>query len=135
MLFGSLPIAEMIKRGWLDAENMRDVKRVEAALVKFFGVQSVDEIEILPHAAKKTHVADDVTPPQIAWLYRVKQIAEDMLVPRYSPGAVEAAIGKLRNLLSAAEEARKVPRILAECGIGSKRNLRCGQLLERGFDE
>jgi HTH-type transcriptional regulator/antitoxin HigA len=116
-LFGSLPIAEMIKRGWLDAENMRDVHRVEAALVKFFGVKSIDEIEILPHAAKKTNVADDVTPPQLAWLYRVKQIAEDMLVPRYSPIAVDAAIDKLRNLLGAAEEARKVPRVLAECGI------------------
>ena len=116
-LFGSLPIAEMIKRGWLEAENMRDVRRVEVALVKFFGVKSVDEIEILPHAAKKTNVADDVTPPQLAWLYRVKQIANDMLVPRYSPVAVEAAIDKLRGLLSAAEEARKVPRILAECGI------------------
>ena len=117
ILFGSLPIAEMIKRGWLDAENMRDVRRVETALVKFFGVKSIDEIEFLPHAAKKTNVAEDVTPVQLAWLYRVKQIAEDMLVPRYSPIAVEAAVDKLRSLLSAAEEARKVPRILAECGI------------------
>jgi HTH-type transcriptional regulator/antitoxin HigA len=117
ILFGSLPITEMIKRGWLDAENMRDVRRVEAALVRFFGVKSMDEIEILPHAAKKTNVAEDVTPVQLAWLYRVKQIAEDMLVPRYSPLAVEASLDRLRNLLSAAEEARKVPRILAESGI------------------
>jgi HTH-type transcriptional regulator/antitoxin HigA len=116
-LFGSLPIAEMINRGWLDVQDMRDVRRVEAALVKFFGVQSIEDIEILPHAAKKTNVSEDVTPPQLAWLHRVKQIAEDMLVPRYSPVAVEAAIDKLRNLLLAAEEARKVPRILAECGI------------------
>ena len=116
-LFGSLPITEMIKRGWLDAENMRDVRQVETALIKFFGVKSIDEIEILPHAAKKTKVTEDVTPAQLAWLYRVKQIAEDMLVPRYAPLAVEAAVDKIRNLLSAAEEARKVPRILAECGI------------------
>lgn len=116
-LFGRLPITEMIKRGWLDAESIRDVRRVEAALVKFFRVNSVDEIEILPHAAKKTNVNNDVTPPQLAWLYRVKQIAEDMLVPRYSPTAVESAIDKLRGLIASPEEARKAPRILAECGI------------------
>src|SRR5438132_3095740 len=107
----------MIKRGWLDADSMRDVRRVEAALVKFFRVSSIDEIDFLPHAAKKTNVTDDVTPPQLAWLQRVKQIADDMLVPRYSPAAVETAISRLSNLLSAAEEARKAPRILAECGI------------------
>jgi HTH-type transcriptional regulator/antitoxin HigA len=116
-LFGSLPIAEMIKRGWLDAENVRDVHRVEAALVKFFGVKSIDEIEFLPHAAKKTNVSEDVTPPQLAWLYRVKQIANDMLVGRYSPASVDRAIARLATLTSAAEEARKVPQIMAESGI------------------
>src|SRR5204863_9879141 len=99
-LFGTLPITEMIKRGWLEADNIRDVRKVETGLMKFFGVSSVDEIEILPHAAKKTNVAEHVTPAQLAWLYRVKQLAEDMIVPRYSPSAVESAIGKLRTLLS-----------------------------------
>jgi HTH-type transcriptional regulator / antitoxin HigA len=116
-LFGALPIAEMIKRGWLDADDVRDLPRVEAALAKFFGVQSSDEIEILPHAAKKTNVATEVTPTQLAWLHRVKQIASDMLVGRYSPASGRAAIPKLSALLSAPEEARKVPRILSESGI------------------
>lgn len=117
-LFGGLPIGEMIKRGWLpDVTTIKDVPTVEAALAKFFGVQSPDEIEILPHAAKKTQVAGDVTPAQLAWLYRVKEIAEEMIVPRYSPDALRSAIPKLSNLLSAAEEARKVPRILTEAGI------------------
>lgn len=117
-LFGGLPVAEMIKRRWLpDVESIKDVPTVEAALAKFFGVQSVDEIEILPHAAKKTQVAGDVTPTQLAWLYRVKEIADEMIAPRYSPDALSAAIPKLSNLLSAAEEARKVPRILTEAGV------------------
>jgi len=116
-LYGGLPIGEMIKRGWLDAPNVRDVPAVEAALTKFFGVLSPDEIEILPHAAKKTEVGPEVTPVQLAWLYRVKQIATEMLVPRYSPRNGKATIPKLDALLGAREEARKVPRILAESGI------------------
>jgi HTH-type transcriptional regulator/antitoxin HigA len=116
-LFGELPVPEMIKRGWLDAEDIRDVPKIEVALTKFFGVASLDEIEILPHAAKKTEVAGEVTPSQLAWLYRVKQIASDMLVAQYSEFGVRNALKKLEALMSAPEEARKVPRILAECGI------------------
>lgn len=116
-LFGGLPVTEMIKRRWIEAEDIRDVPKVEAALAKFFGANSPDEIEILPHAAKKTQVSTEATPAQLAWLYRVKEIAGEMLVQRYSPAAVHGAIDKLSNLLSAPEEARKVPRILAEAGI------------------
>lgn len=116
-IFGSLPVSEMIKRGWLDADDIRDFPKVESALAKFFGVQSITDIEIFPHAAKKTKVASDATPVQLAWLYRVKEITSEMLVARYSPEAVRSAIPKLKELLCSAEAARKVPRILAECGI------------------
>jgi HTH-type transcriptional regulator/antitoxin HigA len=54
---------------------------------------------------------------QLAWLYRVKAIASEMLVARYSPETVRTAIKRLSNLLAAAEEIRKVPRILTESGI------------------
>ncbi len=116
-LFGELPVTEMIRRGWLDADDIRDVPKIEASLVKFFGVTTIDEIEILPHAAKKTHTFTPVTPAQLAWIYRVREIASDMIVARYSPSAVRNAVILLGKLLSAPEEARKVPRILAECGI------------------
>ncbi len=115
-LFGGLPVSEMIKRGWLNANGVRDPK-IEKALTKFFGVDSTSEIEILPHATKKTHTFTPVTPAQLAWIYRVKEIASEMIVARYSPTAVRNAVDLLGNLLSAPDEARKVPRILAECGI------------------
>ncbi|HTB82928.1 MAG TPA: helix-turn-helix domain-containing protein [Candidatus Sulfotelmatobacter sp.] len=116
-LFGSLPIAEMMKRGWLDVDNIKNIPKVESEVARFFCAKSINEVEIFPHAAKKTNVADDVTPVQLAWLYRVKEIAKEMLVGRYSPEAVLAAVPKLKELRSSAEAARKVPRILTECGI------------------
>jgi HTH-type transcriptional regulator/antitoxin HigA len=117
-LFGDLPVAEMIKRGWLDdVDDVRDVPKVEAALAKFFGAASPEEIEILPHAAKKTDVTTDVTPAQLAWIYRVKAIASEMIAARYSPESARDALRRLAPLLSAPEEARKAPRILTESGI------------------
>lgn len=116
-LFAGLPVAEMIKRRWLDAEDIRDMPSVEKSLAKFFGVSTVDQIEIMPHAAKKTVVSNDVTPAQLAWLYRVRQIAAEMIVGKFSKVSALRAVELLRPLTSSAEEARKVPRILAECGI------------------
>jgi HTH-type transcriptional regulator/antitoxin HigA len=107
----------MIKRGWIDADSVKNVSQVEASLVKFFGATCIDEIEILPHAAKKTEVFSDATPAQIAWIYRVKEIATDMMTAQFTPHAVQNAVRLLQNLLLSPEEARKVPRILAEAGI------------------
>lgn len=116
-IFGSLPIAEMIKRGWLNVENPRDVAAVEAEVARFFDAKAVGDIAFMPHAAKRTQVAANATPAQLAWIHRVKSIAAEMLVPKYSVTSGRAAVEKLKPLLRSAEEARKVPRILAEAGI------------------
>lgn len=116
-LFGDLPVAEMIKRGWIDAADVRDVPGVEAALSKFFGAACSEDIEFLPHAAKKTHVSLDATPAQIAWIYRVREIANEMMVGRFTEESGQEAVTRLKELVRAPEELRKVPRILAECGI------------------
>lgn len=116
-LFGDLPVADMIKRGWLRTSDVRDVAKVETELARFFGVTSSDQIEIFPHVSKKTIVNGQATPTQLAWLYRVRQIASDMIAARYSTKLGSNAIPQLSALLAAREEARKVPRILAECGI------------------
>ena len=117
-LFGELPVADMVKRGWLDGVvDMRNVLQIEAALCKFFGVGSVENIDVIPHAAKKTDEGFPVTAVQLAWLHRVKQIAGEMLVPHFSPLALPDTINRLQELLRDPASTRKVPRILAEAGI------------------
>lgn len=116
-LFGDLPVADMIKRGWLSAQNTRDVDAIEIGLRRFFGVNRLEDIEILPHAARKTAVNVPPTPAQMAWLYRVKKIADDLLVRPFSEPALENAISQLRRLTIAPEEARHVPKILADAGV------------------
>jgi len=116
-IFSGLPVAEMIRRGWLDAPDVRDVPAVEAALRTFFGTDDLDDIPVLPHAPRKTDLAANTTPAQVAWLYRAREIASEMLVARYTPSTGRRTLPRLSALLSSAEEARKVPRILAESGI------------------
>ncbi|RKH86922.1 helix-turn-helix domain-containing protein [Corallococcus sp. AB045] len=115
-LFGKLPVADMIKRGWLSVQDVRD-PRIEASLASFFGVGSPDDIEVLPHAAKKSDAGGPVTPSQAAWLRRAHRIAQEVLVPRYSEATLRAALSQLRPLMVDPVETRHVPKILAECGV------------------
>lgn len=116
-LYGDLPLAEMIKRGWIAAENIRDTENVDKGLMRFFGVNRAEDIEVLPHAAKKTAVNSEATPAQIAWLYRVRQMATGIFTKPYSKQALIAALPKLRGLALSPEGVAQVPRILAECGV------------------
>jgi len=116
-LFSGLPVTEMIKRGWLNVDNIKDVPAIETELARFFKASTIDDIEVLPHAAKKTEVVGGITDVQLAWLYRVRQIASELIVAKYSQLSALSCIKKLSGLLYSREEARKVPKILAEAGI------------------
>jgi HTH-type transcriptional regulator/antitoxin HigA len=117
-LFGALPVGEMIKRGWVKAKSIKDLEAVEVGLAEFFGVASADQIDLLPHAAKKTEAFGPTTPAQLAWLYRVKRVAtEQVVAARFSGEGLVAALERLNRLLGAPEEARHVPRILSEAGV------------------
>ncbi len=115
-LFHGLPVADMIRRGWLGAADVRD-PRVEPELARFFNASRVEDIEIMPHAARKTNVNEAASAVQIAWLYRVRQIASEMLVAKFTPEGAIAASSRLHKLLASAEEVRHAPKILADVGI------------------
>jgi len=116
-LFGELPVTDMIKRGWFRGiTDVRD-ENLEPAMCQFFGEKSIKDIEIFPHAAKKSSMFDGVPPAQLAWLYRVRQMALDLPAAKYSPSAMTTALGKLKPLLISPEGARKVPRIMMEAGV------------------
>lgn len=116
-IFGKLPISEMVKRGWIIVENQRNVREVESAVAKFFDAPDDDDVELIPHAAKKSSITEQATPAQMAWLYRVKEIAEEMIVSKFSNEVVRGCVKKLEALRQSPEEMYKIPRILSDAGI------------------
>lgn len=116
-IYGNLPIAEMIKRGWLEVENSRDHNAVESALCRFFKVNRIEDAVAFAFAAKKTDAGETPKAVQLAWLHRVRTIASEMLIGPYSPQNVETAISKIATLRGHAEHMARVPRILAEAGV------------------
>jgi HTH-type transcriptional regulator/antitoxin HigA len=107
------PVREMTKRGWL---NLIDGEDVSVAVCRYFGISSAsDNLDRCQVAWRKS--GDDVSINQLAWLVRVKQLAEAFSVPKYSETKLRESITTLENLLMDPEEVRHVPRILADCGV------------------
>jgi HTH-type transcriptional regulator / antitoxin HigA len=103
----AFPVRDMIKRGWIEQS---DADMLNTQLQRFFDVPE------LAHAAKKPNY-EDISPAQLAWLYRVRQIAKSMNVPPYSQKNLSSSLTDLQMLLYSPEEARNVPRIMLECGV------------------
>jgi HTH-type transcriptional regulator/antitoxin HigA len=108
------PLREMIKRGWIG--ETKDGFDLHRELCRFFAVNSLDSVPKFTHAAKKT-LRDNVPGSQLAWLYRVRQIAKEMPTPAYSRSKMEHALEQMSRFREAPEEIRHIPRILHECGV------------------
>ena len=109
------PIREMIRRNWF--EDTQDISLLEAQVMRFFRTNALDQVPCLAHNAKKGSHYSETTPLQWAWLFRVKQIAEEMIVPNYSEKKLQNVISELERFLVDPEEIRNVPRALADAGI------------------
>jgi HTH-type transcriptional regulator / antitoxin HigA len=113
-LRGRFPVREIVKRGWIEHSDNFDT--LETRVLDFFGIQSVDDEPQLAHAAKRNY-SERPSQLQLAWLFRVKQLAEALQVNKYTERKLRESLPKLRAMLVEPEEVRHVPRFLAELGV------------------
>lgn len=107
------PVREMIRRGWLEDTS---ISLLEAQMMRFFCKNDLSEIPYLAHAAKKADYSED-TPMQMAWLFRVKQLASEMIAPAYAEAKLREFASALPRYMIDPEDVRHVPRALSECGV------------------
>lgn len=110
-----VPLRLMTARGWLPASA--DVPELEVAVKDYLRIQSLEERAPFSMAAKQTSYEEELSATQEVWLFRVRQIAETMVIPNYSPIKLRQVIAQLRGLLASPEDVRHVPRLLAEAGV------------------
>ena len=114
-LYERFPVREMIKRGWIKAT--KDMDELEQQFFSFFKIDHANAEVSFCHAARKSIADEQPNMLQLAWLYRARSVASELVVNRYSEEQLRRALPRLSALLSAAEETRYVARILAECGV------------------
>ncbi|TIP14395.1 MAG: addiction module antidote protein, HigA family, partial [Mesorhizobium sp.] len=75
------PVRDLAKRGWLP---QRPGESVEASVCRFFGIASISDPISGSFAAWRKRNNEEVSTIQLAWLIRVKRLAEAMVVPKFS---------------------------------------------------
>jgi HTH-type transcriptional regulator/antitoxin HigA len=108
------PAREMIKRGWL--ADTKDSALLEAQLIEFFGVDSLDKVPHLQHAARKSYY-NQIPPAQLAWLFRVKNLAKSLNTSKYDERKLRDSLEELKKLLPSEDGVRQVSSVLAKSGI------------------
>lgn len=112
------PVRDMMARGWIQKTDRPEV--VEASLKTFFRVESLDDEPTLPFAARMVgggQSYERASPVQLAWIHRVRQVAEAMQVAPYSETALRDSLPELKGFMVDPEEIRHVPRVLERCGV------------------
>lgn len=105
----------MINRKWI--ASSKDPEELTTQVMRFYDITALDEVPTLRHAAKRTGYPGDLNQQQLAWLFRVKRIAEARAMPAYSERDLRAAIAEMHNLLLVPEGVQQVPKMLHECGV------------------
>lgn len=105
------PIREMISRGWLQ-EGEQSVLQMQ--FDRFFESFGLGRPQI---AAAFKKDSEEHSPEELAWLFRVRQIARDQDVPDYSAEKLRAALQQLRSMVIDADDVGRVPSILLQAGI------------------
>ncbi|MEL7454450.1 MAG: HigA family addiction module antitoxin, partial [Pseudomonadota bacterium] len=106
------PVRDMIRRGWIeDAEG----SLLEMQVGEFFEVAN-DDIKMPAFAAKRTHY-QDTSPVQLAWVFRVRQLARLKDTPAFSEQKLRDRLSELRHLMIHPEAVTEALDILDECGV------------------
>lgn len=113
-ILSQYPLREMVKRGWVDPDHGEGT--LEEQVCRFFGVEALDEVPHLRHSAKKTDY-ETIPPAQLAWLFRVREIASEMQVPTYSEAKLRNALDAMSALRSKADGVRRIPKLLRDAGV------------------
>jgi len=110
------PVRDMIRRGWIqDGE----ASLLQLQMDRFF--EAANDADgaapgSIAFAAKRTHY-DDTPPHQLAWVFRVRQLARQIAVETYAADKLEALLPKLRSLMVDPEAVAAVPDLLASAGV------------------
>jgi HTH-type transcriptional regulator / antitoxin HigA len=104
MIFGKVPVRELKRRKWIP--DVDDTEALEAAVCKLLEIENISDTPQMNAAARKG-----------APYVRVKHLAREVQSRKYRDGGLESGIAELKKLAAYPQDARRVPKLLADLGI------------------
>ena len=114
-LYSFAPVAEMLKRGWIQSADSIDV--LEQQVCRFFEIDQIGDIPNLAVNCRQSENRDPETQAQLAWMKRVEIVVRDQELPAFDRARLEAAIPEILALSAQAENVALVPDKLLSLGI------------------
>lgn len=108
------PFRAMAKRGWIKGSDSG--ADIHSELCRFFGVNDLGSVEQVRFAARKA-TEGELSGEQLVWLYRVRQIASEMMTPAFDPIKFDEVLDALVQLRGDPKNVRHIPRLLENAGV------------------
>jgi HTH-type transcriptional regulator/antitoxin HigA len=108
------PFRAMAKRGWIKGPDSG--ADIHSELCRFFGVNDLQSVMQIGHAARKA-TEGELSGEQLVWLYRVRQIAGEMMTPAFDPAKFDEVLDALGKLRDDPKNVRHIPRLLESAGV------------------
>jgi len=113
VLYTLAPVRVMAKRNWIEPST--NIEVIEQRLREFFGTSDLNRIPQPNYAARKS--TDELTPAQLAWLFRTKNLAKAVQVKRYTKRGLLTALERLKLMRANEADIRQIPRVIADAGV------------------
>lgn len=114
-LYSFAPVAEMLKRSWIQAADSID--ELEQQVCRFFEIDQIGDIPNLAVNCRQSENRDPETQAQLAWMKRVEIVVRDQKLPDFDRARLESAIPEILALSAQAEDVALVPDKLLSLGI------------------
>ncbi len=114
-LYGKVPVRDIQRRGWI--KETRDLAELESEIRRFLRIESIADAPSLSIAPRRSGAEVELTPAQVAWCARARELAEVLQIARFDPAQFPKLERELRALAAFPKEARHLPKVLAQYGI------------------
>ena len=109
------PVAEMIKRGWIEGSD--DTDELEDRVCTFLEIDSPFDTPVADDNFRISESRGPEYSAKVTWVKRVERLARQQPVGNYHPEQLRENISRITALAQTAEDAKKVPDTLRLLGV------------------
>ncbi len=114
-LYSLAPIAELTKRGWIQAAG--SIADLERNVCNFFGIDAIDEPPKLAINFRCSQERDPEAIAQLAWAKQVETLAKQQSLDQFDRAQLQAAIPKILALAEQPADVYQLPDLLLSLGV------------------
>lgn len=118
-LYNCAPVADMLKRRWIQVEDPKNQDQLEKAVCRFYEASSLSALEAMQPMLCLARKSDDGpwTSAQWAWITMVKRQAKKISCPPFKMERLAELAERIRGYSQSPEMIQSIPESLRQVGV------------------